>query len=136
MVTVTAWKDATKVTLFGHGLKVESSFEYANGVTAEPGVPDLDQSGLEDDMPIAEQAAITTMHEIATFVIDVVDEKGGQSPSNQGVEPPLGFPFAKSGKQIPGFHTLQRVIWSQRDNVLRHKSKSDPKPTWRNQSTR
>lgn len=103
MVTVTAWKDAKKVTLFGHGLKVENGFEYADGVTAVPEVPELDQSGLEDDMPIVEQAAITTMHEMATFVIDVVDENGGKALATRAWNRLWDFHLLSLASKSPAF---------------------------------
>jgi Apea-like HEPN len=75
---VMAWKDAEWVRIMGHGLLVPQAFELTDGVWISPEVPELDNLGLERCEDIKGRAAVTTMHEIATFSIEVRDNRGGK----------------------------------------------------------
>ena len=72
-----AWKDAEWVRIAGHGLYIGQPYELTDGVWISPEIPDLDDKGLARCTDIKERAAVTTMHEIATFSIEVRDTRGG-----------------------------------------------------------
>lgn len=80
---ISAWKDAKSVRITGHGLELAEPFEIAEGVVVSPDVHPLNALGLTSES-IKERAAIETMHEIATFSIEVHDERGGKELANRG----------------------------------------------------
>lgn len=84
MVNITAWEDARSVRITGHGLDLEEPYELAEGVVLTPDVHALSLKGLERCETIKVRASVETMHEIATFSIEVHDERGGTSLANKG----------------------------------------------------
>ncbi|MCK0127323.1 HEPN domain-containing protein [Erythrobacter sp. F6033] len=76
---VTAWNDAEWVRITGHGLTVRQPFELVDGVWVSSEIPELQMLSLDECETIQEQAAVVTMHEVATFSIEVKDPSGGKA---------------------------------------------------------
>lgn len=84
MVNITAWKDAKSVRLAGHGFRIEDPFKLAEGIVLAPDVYSLSAADLDRCDTIKERASIETMHDIATFTIEVHDKRGGMQLANAG----------------------------------------------------
>lgn len=80
---ISAWKDAKSVRITGHGLELAEPFQIAEGVVVSPDVHPLNARGLAGES-IKVRAAIETMHEIATFSIEVHDDRGGKALASRG----------------------------------------------------
>lgn len=103
MVGVVAWKDSTSVTILGHGLKVDDAFEISSGVRVSPDVPKLDAKALDEHESLKERAAITTMHEIASFSIVVENTDGGKSLANAAWNHLWDFHLLSLANRSPSF---------------------------------
>ncbi len=84
MVSVTAWKDADVVRLMGHGFNIEEPFKLTQNIVLVPDVLPLDAAGLKKCDTIKQRASIETMHDIATFAIEVHDKRGGKHLATSG----------------------------------------------------
>lgn len=84
MVNITAWRDAKSVRITGHGFTLVEPFQLDDGIVLVPDVHALNSAGLKDCNSIKERASIETMHDIATFTIEVHDERGGADLANAG----------------------------------------------------
>ena len=102
MVRVTAWKDANKVALLGHGLELDVAYEIADGITVSPTIEDLDNPALLK-LSLKERAAITTMHEMATFSIEVENEEGGSVLANDAWNHLWDFHLLSLARKSPAF---------------------------------
>lgn len=103
MVNITAWKDAKSVRITGHGFKVEEPFQLAEGVVLAPDVHPLNEAGLDDCKTIKERASIETMHDIATFTIEVHDARGGTKLANAGWASLWDFHLLSLASKAPCF---------------------------------
>lgn len=109
MAYISAWTDAKSVRITGHGFDFEEPFELADGVVLTPDVHALNSSGLDRCATIKERAGIETMHEIATFSIEVPDEAGGTSLANKGFNSLWDFHLLSlAGKPPVSFSTVLR----------------------------
>lgn len=103
MVNITTWKDAKSVRITGHGFKVEDPFQLAEGVVLAPDVHPLNAAGLDDCETIKERASIETMHDIATFTIEVHDARGGTELANAGWASLWDFHLLSLASKAPCF---------------------------------
>lgn len=84
MVNITAWQDAKSVRIAGHGFEIDDPYQLFDGIVLSPDVHPLNELGLDHCETIKERASIETMHDIATFTIEVHDERGGTKLANKG----------------------------------------------------
>lgn len=84
MVSISAWHDAKSVRITGHGFELSEPFTLADGIVLAPDVHKLNAAGLKACQTNKERASIETMHDIATFTIEVFDERGGKDLANTG----------------------------------------------------
>lgn len=103
MAYISAWKDAKSVRITGHGFDFEDPFELGEGVVLTPDVHALNSVGLERCDTIKERAGIETMHEIATFSIEVHDDAGGVSLANKGFSSLWDFHLLSLAGKSPCF---------------------------------
>lgn len=87
----------------GHGLKVDKTHEIAEGVLVSPSVPSLNELGLNACDSLKERAAIETMHEIASFSIEVHDERGGKELATKGWNRLWDFHLLSLASKAPCF---------------------------------
>jgi hypothetical protein len=79
MVGVVAAGSAKSIIITGHGFTIPARFELLPGVYVDPKVPDLNHEAVASSCEsIRDQAAIITMHEIATFALEVEHAEGGK----------------------------------------------------------
>lgn len=103
MVSVTAWKDADRLIITGHGLVLKEEYQLTDDVRIIPDVPNLDRSQLSKLKSIKDEAAITTMHEIASFAIEVKDARGGKHLANRGWNRLWDFHLLSLAAKSPAF---------------------------------
>ncbi|MEM7781151.1 MAG: hypothetical protein AAF697_12240 [Pseudomonadota bacterium] len=103
MVNVLAWESSDRVLLTGHGLTLDADFELADGVRISPIVHELDEGGLASLEEIKDRAAIATMHEIASFSVEVIDDRGGKELATKGWNRLWDFHLLSLASHSPAF---------------------------------
>jgi len=103
MVNITAWKDAKSLRLTGHGLKLDQSFDLTEGITVLPDVQPLSAADLKKCDTSKERASIETMHDIATFTIEVHEGQGGVQLANAGWASLWDFHLLSLASKAPCF---------------------------------
>jgi len=103
MVSITAWKDAKSVCITGHGFELPEPFQLAEGIVLTPDVHNLDAKGLKACKTIKERASIETMHDIASFTIEVFDKRGGKDLANAGWASLWDFHLLSLAEKSPCF---------------------------------
>jgi hypothetical protein len=103
MVNITAWKDAKSVLLTGHGLKLDKSFDLTGEITVLPDVQPLSAADLKKCDTSKERASIETMHDIATFTIEVHEGQGGVQLANAGWASLWDFHLLSLASKAPCF---------------------------------
>ncbi len=103
MVNITAWKDAKSIRLTGHGLQLDKSFDLTEGITVLPDVQPLSPADLKKCDTSKERASIETMHDIATFTIEVHEGKGGVQLANAGWASLWDFHLLSLASKAPCF---------------------------------
>lgn len=81
---IEAWTHARSLLILGHGIEIGDAHRISDGVYVTPEIPNLDDISLEMSSTLIERAAITSMHEIASFSLKIYSEKGGQALANKG----------------------------------------------------
>ena len=103
MVNITAWKDAKSIRITGHGLQLNKAFDLTEGITVLPDVQPLNAADLKQCDTSKERASIETMHDIATFTIEVHDGQGGVQLANAGWASLWDFHLLSLASKAPCF---------------------------------
>lgn len=85
MVKVAAAENSKMITITGHGLTVESRFEFAPGIFIAPAIAPPNINDLANNVSkFHEYAAILSMLELSTFSIEIHEERGGEALATKG----------------------------------------------------
>lgn len=80
MVSISVSADSTKVTIVGHGLKVNNRFELSEGIYLSSRINPLDiEKTAEGCRHFSDYAATLNGNEIASFLVEIEDVRGGKA---------------------------------------------------------
>lgn len=103
VIQVSVWKNASEVRLTGHGLRFEERFALTDSISILPSVEPLDPYSLEKCDTNIERTSIETMHDIATFTIEVTAAEGGVDLANAGWASLWDFHLLSLAGNAPSF---------------------------------